>query len=338
MTRALDKHKKTVLQVFLLITVVAAAVFAVVNWQREQVALALTELLVATISLLLLILLHRFKQGAYERRVALLFIMMFFSVMMFAFSLEKSSPTVFIWAMVIPMVSYLLLGVKSGFILTAMFYAIAFWLYYRRFNDHPIISEQVAYANVFFSAFLFWILSHTYELTNQKSKDKLRKQAVFDHLTGLHNRTLLKRMFEEQLVQAKHANRTLCLVLFDLDHFKQINDRHGHAVGDEVLRRFAAVLQAAVGSAGPIFRIGGEEFVVFMAVDEVAEAIALADAVRQDTAAITVAQMGLETITVSSGVAMTSDPEETIEGLLRQADQRLYKAKELGRNQVIHEA
>ncbi|WP_223787599.1 GGDEF domain-containing protein [Marinicella meishanensis] len=337
MTRALDKHKKTVLLVFLLITVVAAVVFAVVNYQRGQVALAVTELLVAMISLVLLVLLLRLKQVANARVVALLFILMFFSVMMFAFSLEKSSPTVFVWALVIPMVSYLLLGVKSGFILTALFYSVSFGLYYQRFHGQPIINEQVAYANVFFSALLFWILSHTYELTNQKSKDKLRKQAVYDHLTGLYNRTLLKRSFEEHLSAAMDDHLALSLVLFDLDHFKQINDRHGHAVGDEVLRRFAAVLRNMAGADAPIFRIGGEEFVVFMVTDDLADAIGLAETVRQATADITVAQMGFESITVSSGVALTRDPAETIEGLLRQADQRMYRAKDLGRNRVVHE-
>jgi len=338
MTRALDQHKSALLQVFLLCSVGAASVFALINHQRGQLALAFTEGLVALTSLVLLLMLRRFPHILPARQVALFYILMFFSVMLFAFSLEKSSPTVYVWALVIPLVSYLLLGVKSGFLLTGLFYALSFWLYHQRFHDHPTTGEGVAYSNVVFIAFLFWILSHTYELTNQKSKNKLRKQAVYDHLTGLYNRTLLMRLFEEHKAVALQRQQKLCLVLFDLDHFKQINDRHGHAIGDEVLKCFAAVLRAECGdSEHPIFRIGGEEFVVFMVVENVSEALALANTVRQKTGTMAVAQMGMDQVTVSCGVAMTGDPQETIEGLLREADERMYRAKNLGRNRVVHE-
>jgi len=155
-------------------------------------------------------------------------------------------------------------------------------------------------------------------------------EAMTDPLTGLLNRRALFDRFGQEPLSGPIA-----VLLCDLDHFKSINDIHGHATGDDVLRQFAATLRQLVGTAGVPARLGGEEFAVVLRGTGTPQAAALGERIRA-----TFADCGLETLagpvtcTVSIGVAACEQPADGFEALLGQADAALYAAKRDGRNRV----
>ena len=124
-------------------------------------------------------------------------------------------------------------------------------------------------------------------------------------------------------------------MLFDLDHFKQINDRFGHAVGDAVLQTFAGTATATLGADVLFARIGGEEFASCMPVGDLDEAFAIADRVRRNFAAAAARFGSAELMpSVSGGVTLGCDPQAKVLELLSVVDRALYRAKEHGRNRV----
>lgn len=158
------------------------------------------------------------------------------------------------------------------------------------------------------------------------SQMELRQMASTDSLTGL----LTRRAFDQAMFDALARGTSSAVLLIDIDHFKQINDRLGHAVGDEVLRAVTATIEAA-GPFGAVGRVGGEEFGVLLPGGDGAPAIA--EAVRQAVAAMAVpGQPGLA-VTVSIGLSMAG-AGETTECWMKRADDALYAAKRGGRDRV----
>jgi diguanylate cyclase (GGDEF)-like protein len=164
-------------------------------------------------------------------------------------------------------------------------------------------------------------------------QDQLREQAERDWLTGLHNRRYFARELERLLIEQR--GRWFSLAVVDLDHFKSINDRFGHEIGDHVLIRVAALLCEVLRQPDIVVRSGGEEFLVLMPVTEAQAASTCCERIRQrirDEPWEEIAA-GL-TVTASVGVASTDDPDR-FAALARSADERLYEAKRSGRDRVV---
>ena len=169
----------------------------------------------------------------------------------------------------------------------------------------------------------------------QKLQAQLKEQSVRDPLTGLYNRRDLLVSLERELHQAQVDQRRVGVVMGDLDHFKAVNDRHGHPAGDEVLRQFARWLVQEVRSTDLCFRYGGEEFLLILPGMDRAAAMARAEAVRRKVEATPVQFQGQSiSVTSSFGVAIFPDDGATAEALITRADAALYQAKAGGRNQV----
>lgn len=158
----------------------------------------------------------------------------------------------------------------------------------------------------------------------------LEKLATMDELTGLGNRRGLNEYLERSLSQADRHKTDLTFVAIDIDHFKQVNDTHGHGVGDAVLMRVAAVIKQVIRGGDAAFRQGGEELSV-VAVTSYRGASLLAEKIRSSIEDSH--QSDDPAVTVSIGVAMAGIGE-TAEKLAKRADEALYKAKESGRNRV----
>ena len=161
--------------------------------------------------------------------------------------------------------------------------------------------------------------------------------ALTDTLTGLYNRRYASSHLATELEQAKRSGKSLGLLLIDIDHFKSINDTHGHAVGDEVLRAVANRLSRHLRGFDTVARWGGEEFVVVMPEATLDVARSVAERLRRKVAGgpVTVSGgAGDLTVTVSIGVAVTSEDVATMDDLLRAADAAMYFAKRNGRNRV----
>jgi diguanylate cyclase (GGDEF)-like protein len=157
-------------------------------------------------------------------------------------------------------------------------------------------------------------------------------QAITDPLTGAYNRRHLQEHLAQRAAPADMATAGDALLAIDIDHFKRINDQHGHAVGDEVLCRLVAAINARKRSSDLLFRTGGEEFVMLLSRIALPAAHGVAEELRQRLEGATL--MPGETVTVSIGVSALA-PRQTVDAWVRTADEALYEAKRGGRNRVI---
>lgn len=167
-------------------------------------------------------------------------------------------------------------------------------------------------------------------------EEELLRQAHIDYLTGVCNRRHFMERAEQELHRANRYGKQLSLLMLDIDHFKQINDRYGHKIGDEVLRRLAHQCQATLRNADILGRLGGEEFAVILPETDIAYAVEVAERLRE---LMLQAKIPLEgglpvQFTVSIGVSSLSSSDDNIDVLLNHADMALYKAKNSGRNRV----
>jgi diguanylate cyclase (GGDEF)-like protein len=210
----------------------------------------------------------------------------------------------------------------------------------------PLFAEQalmssVSFALLAFGTLLFTVVMAFLQLNMTKERTELKHKinSLVDPLSGVANR---RAFFDgtAELLQRQHAEaEPLAVMLFDLDHFKQINDRLGHAVGDTVLQTFARAATSTLGSDTLFARIGGEEFAACMRVGDLDEAFAVADRVRRNFA-VAAARFGNADLSpsVSGGVTLGCDPEAQVVELLTIVDRALYRAKERGRNRIEVEA
>jgi diguanylate cyclase (GGDEF)-like protein len=153
--------------------------------------------------------------------------------------------------------------------------------------------------------------------------------ALTDPLTGLANKRHFRDQGRREVAVARRYRRPLALIIADIDHFKQVNDTHGHLVGDDVLKAVAGVMARCVRGADLLARWGGEEFVVLCPATGLDEAATLAERIRAAIAA----HQGPLPVTISLGVAVLAKDEE-LDAALDRADQALLRAKTQGRNQV----
>jgi diguanylate cyclase (GGDEF)-like protein len=169
----------------------------------------------------------------------------------------------------------------------------------------------------------------------QEQRLRAEQLAQLDPLTGLNNRRAFYDMTAPLWSNAIRHEHDASVMLLDIDFFKQINDTHGHAHGDAVLKTLAGVLKQSVRQGDVLARWGGEEFIVFLPETSLHEAIALAERLRAAIAGVRVpCEAGATTVTASVGVAQREDCHPTLDALIASADEYLYQAKQQGRNRV----
>ena len=164
---------------------------------------------------------------------------------------------------------------------------------------------------------------------------RLRHLALSDALTGLANRRQILRLAQQAMREARRDGVPLSLVTLDLDHFKQVNDRHGHAAGDAVLTRVGDAFAQVLRRHDHLGRSGGEEFLALLPATDASEAAAVAERLRQAVAALDLGDVaaGLQVHT-SAGVATLREDDRRLQDLLQRADAALYRAKSAGRDRV----
>jgi diguanylate cyclase (GGDEF)-like protein len=203
-------------------------------------------------------------------------------------------------------------------------------------DNHSLMSG-VSFALIAFGTLLFTVVMSFLLLNMTKERTELQHKinAMVDPLSGIANRRAFldgaKRLFAQQAVDRE----PLAMLLFDLDRFKEINDRMGHAVGDRVLQTFAGATTTTLGNGVLFGRIGGEEFASLLPVGDLGEAFAVADRVRRNFAEAAARFAHGDLVpTVSVGVTLGIDAKSGIDILLDVADRALYRAKANGRNRV----
>jgi diguanylate cyclase (GGDEF)-like protein len=193
-------------------------------------------------------------------------------------------------------------------------------------NAHPILSDPLPMVAI--AAMQAGVTLASLVLTRAELNH--RRASTVDPLTGLLNRQGLPDRFEELRQRALISAAPITLVLFDLDHFKLINDLHGHDVGDRLLRDVADVIRLTLRRFELVYRIGGEEFLILLPGMAEWEGESVAQQLREAIAGLAT---GVE-ITASFGVSGTDGTEVGFEQLYRRADQALYRAKRAGRDRV----
>ena len=174
---------------------------------------------------------------------------------------------------------------------------------------------------------------------SQDMEEQLEMMAVTDALTGIPNRRAFDMAMSNEIRRAIRHKVEVSVLMIDVDHFKAINDSHGHAVGDEVLRRIARQISESVRRPGDFAaRHGGEEFAVLLPCTGAIAAMQVAQKIRTNIMHLTPSPStpALHQVCVSIGVAsMRPTPGDTAAEILRQADEALYAAKATGRNRVV---
>jgi two-component system, cell cycle response regulator len=185
--------------------------------------------------------------------------------------------------------------------------------------------------------------THT-QIRRKRLQDRLQQSyrrslslALTDELTGLYNRRYLFAHLDELVERVHEDGISAAVLLFDIDHFKRVNDVHGHAAGDQVLRELAARTVNSVRSVDLVARLGGEEFVVVMPETDLAIAVAVAERLRAAVAREPFSIMEGERlpVTISIGVAAAAAKDDDRDRMLKRADDALYTAKARGRNCII---
>ena len=166
-------------------------------------------------------------------------------------------------------------------------------------------------------------------------EEELQRLATTDTLTGILNRRQFIILAEQGVERSRRYGRTLALLLYDIDHFKQVNDTFGHQAGDIVLRELAKLVHEQLRRNDIEGRVGGEEFAVLLPETTISEAVVLAERIRGiiENFAINIGETSLH-ITASFGVTAVKETDVALDSIYKRADSALYEAKNAGRNRV----
>lgn len=176
-----------------------------------------------------------------------------------------------------------------------------------------------------------------YISSEQRRIRLIREQAITDPLTGLYNRRYLLDLLPREFARAKRYHASIAAVMLDIDHFKDVNDEHGHPAGDLVLRELGNLLRASVRESDMACRYGGEEFVLILPEASLEDVQRRSEALRTSARDMRLEYRGrrIGPISISLGIAMFPESGDDPETLIRCADYAMYDAKRAGRDKVM---
>lgn len=278
---------------------------------------------------------HFASRLPYSKRLALAYLLPLLSLILMAMAHRDTPPNVFIWIFVMPVLSYSLLGRKLGLAISTLGIVLALSAYLFHYGNAQGLNPLII-TNALICISSIWVAMHLYERNHEKTTNELRRLATSDELTGLHNRRQLEKVYTHLASAADRHYQLLAVIVMDLDHFKQINDRWGHDGGDRVLVHIAKLFRQHLRGGDWAFRIGGEEFCLLLPMANRAGALIAAETLRRQIAETPCDFEGRDIpLSASIGVALYPENGKAFEQLLTLADERMYRAKQQGRNRVI---
>ena len=248
-------------------------------------------------------------------------------VALLGLSLVSQGFTASLWVFPTIMTFYLLLDERHAWLANALIFVVIASLSVRYLDGAVAVRVGASlFAVSMFSAILTRVIT--------RQQGHMQKQIVTDSLTGVSGRILLADTLQQALHYCRTTGRVATIISLDIDHFKAINDRFGHEVGDDVLRALGAVLLSSVRKSDSVFRLGGEEFLLLLYDTDLTHGVSIAEKLRDAIAAIGIVD-GL-TISASFGVASSLGHQDW-KAWVKRSDIKLYEAKRAGRNCVVSE-
>ncbi|MDC8454347.1 GGDEF domain-containing protein [Marinobacter sp. DS40M6] len=326
-------YRKAVLKALLVLTMLGGILFAILNLLTGSYPLAIVELAMGAYAILVF---WAVRDTRHLERWIIAYAIPFFTAMMFAMTIPKASATVHAWVLLIPIVSHLLMGRRLGLAISVFYMSIAGVIFLLRYHDEPAMMQALPVANIAVISLCILVFSHVYEVTREQSQRQLLKIAQTDTLTGLANRARLSDIFKREQQRSRRYNTPMTLLALDLDHFKEVNDRYGHDTGDLALQHVARIFRECLRATDLAARLGGEEFGILLTNTNGQQGLEVAEKIRIAVAStpLTV-NNDVVRLTLSGGVAEFGPDGETLRQLVREADKRLYEAKNRGRNLII---
>lgn len=330
-----DDDQRALLRMVFLSTGFVLCGFALLQLSNHNLWLALLEI---AAGLLLLWGGWKIVEVDHLKPWTYLYLIPTFSFLLYIMIMPDASQTAFVWIYLVPILSYLLLGRTAGLLLAAPFVVLATVLYAWRFAEVRTAAGLIDLGNAVLCGLTLMLFVHIYESRRAAAQSVLEEVAETDALTGVLNRGRFQQLLTQAGQQAARSQQAYCLVLLDVDHFKQVNDSWGHVVGDKALQHLCSALQQRLRVTDHIGRLGGEEFGLLLLSTEIEAGVALVENLREQLLARPLEVNGMRIpLSATFGLAQWPVDGADPEALYRCADLRLYRGKAYGRNRVISE-
>ncbi|MDN3519710.1 GGDEF domain-containing protein [Aquisalimonas lutea] len=266
-------------------------------------------------------------------RVSWLAVIAFGGISLIFYGLIQGAYDASVWLLWFPFVAFSLLGTRRGLSAVAVYGLIVIGIILVNFCQWPSISDVETISNILGAmTAIIWMTFYQARIT-ERAYHRISELAHTDVLTGISNRRSFVQQFDTARAARATRHRRGALLLADIDNFKEINDTHGHAAGDAVIKEVGDRIATAVRQDDIVGRLGGEEFGVLLMDCDVDEAVARADELRIRIAGESIADEFQ--VTVSIGVASINGSCDEFAAVFAAADEGLYKAKAAGRNRTV---
>ena len=298
--------------------------------------------LLFTVILIILI-----KKSRYFKLYATIYIIFLQFFFIFVFHTKATNQMAFVWFYLYPLISFIVLGLYSGVILSINLILVSFILNTFNFNIDGLISISTAkmlriiisYSGVLFFTFIYEKNRLSLHKNLENALDELNDLVIKDSLTGLYNRRYMDDVISRLINQCKRSNMELGFIMVDLDYFKNYNDTYGHQAGDLMILTFSNVLKSLIKRKTDfVFRYGGEEFLIILSSTTANSVKEIAGEIITRTEALSIEHKNspYNIFTVSAGAVFTDTPEKkSLNELIYLTDLALYDAKKNGKNCYI---
>ncbi|WP_290630562.1 diguanylate cyclase [Aquisalimonas sp.] len=327
------RRRRSTLQALLVFTLIAGGTIFVYALAQGLVLLPIAHAVVF-VACVGLVVANR-REAPYGP-LAVTYLVLVIAVILMLILRPDLHPVSYVYLPAIPVLSYILLGHRGGLWMTlaALIAGVAAFVVGGQ-RVPELLGADVAVDLVTATLGMF-VLCHFWFRSQHHANSAMLKQSLSDSLTGLYNRQALERMMLREHDRYRHDGHVLSVILIDLDHFKDINDRFGHDAGDHVLVHVARLLRTHLRRADVAFRMGGEEFAVLLPGTPIEGGMKVAEDIRRAITTRAARWQGERIdLTISAGVAELGLDGSVWTDLYRVVDARLYDAKTRGRDRVV---
>jgi len=245
-----------------------------------------------------------------------------------------------IWFYIMIFAAYIINGTRFGLLSTVVSIAIILTVNGLVELELSQVAINTAILGLLIGSFFAYVYTdkiNSYEKSLKEQNNSLTLLASTDYLTGIMNKRMFNEISEHYFKTAQKNKLHLTLLLLDIDHFKKVNDTYGHQAGDQLLKRFAKVLEHILNKSDIFARIGGEEFAILLSQTNSDEAFILAERIREEIEKDCINYNGQEIcVTTSIGISENIESDTEFENIFSRADIALYKAKNEGRNRTCY--